>query len=206
MTLTNSAYLFIDGSQTVEFEFQSFDVQSAELDKDLLLGGDTGQLLNELLDWVGIDDGADAKGYTIDGGIGSDMWQLRIEPTAGEIGPWGPVSEQNGGLLAGDTFVAAHDKDPWTKAQVLKYWVRTERLDSLNSPDFGPASGTARLYIHEWSDGTYADEPGLFGEPVTVTPLSVEYQVERDSPSIRQIDLTLLRSDPFDFDSRLPTP
>lgn len=203
MTLTNEAYLFIDGSETVEFKFESFEVRSAELEKNLLLGGDRGQLLDEFLDWVGISDGADAEGYTVDAGLGSDLYQLRAELTPGDDAePWGVVTSQNGDTVdnpSGDA-VSAHEERPWTRAEVLKYWIRTERLDSVDIRD----SGSAELHVGEWTDGTYAGT-GKFEEPISVTPLSAEYSAERDGPSKRRMDINLLRSEPFpDFDAVIP--
>ena len=214
MTLTNEARLFIDGaSETVEFRFESFDVTSSELSKDLLIGGDAGQLTDEVLDWVGLSDGANAAGYAFDAGLGQDTIQLRIEVDPGDVGsPWGPVRGKGGDPKVEDIDgFAAHGESPWTRAQVLKWWLRNERIDSIDpdSVSFEPAEGSGELHIRDWTDGTYSVDAGKFGEPISITPLSVEHSVSRDDPSRRQIDLTLLRVDDLAIGgvtSILPTP
>jgi hypothetical protein len=194
MPLTNKAVLFVDtGNYFAEFHVEQNFEYRPELNKQYLLGGNSGQLPSELLDTVGIGDGANAVGYNIDLGLGTDAVTLSAELGPTQNNPWGLVSEPGGvAIIDEDDAKSAHDGDALERAEVLKQNLRTIRTGSLRD--------RISLYIGEWSDGTYASSAGKFGEPIRVAVESVEISKESDAPSTAEVTVTLLRTKPFKAD------
>ena len=186
MSLQNRAILEIDGGSDVYegeaavFEFRDIDSSREEIEPDHLIGG-SGQVLSELYDQLSerdptdlIPDRADLDrraGYYVDGGAGRDSWTLSFEAGLDEADRWGDGSSD----VSDPTDVTRTDAQgsrPSAKRDVLLQWIAQNRVDS---------SGQARLYVSEWADGTHADEPGAFGEPIPVAILSASAEVSTET-------------------------
>ena len=163
------------------FSFRGDLEPNRELTHDYLVGG-RGQVLSELysqasdLDPTDIlpDAGLDRRaGFHLDAGAGRDQFNYTATVGRGDGDlRWGDGSSSAGTANAYD---AAGDVPPETKRDVLYRWLAEARTDS---------GGQLRLYTGEWSDGTYAAEAGVFGEPVPVALLSVRTEKPTDEPSV----------------------
>lgn len=177
MPLTDRFVLTVDAfDRTGVFEFRAHD-PTRELTHDHLVGG-SGQLLSELYDQASDVDPTDIlpdaeinrrAGYFLDAGGGRNQFTMTADVGRGDEDlQWGDGSSADGEATAYD---AAGDVAPETKRDVLFRYLAEGRADS---------AGQLRLYTGEWSDGTYATEAGLYGEPKPVALLSVRAEKPRD--------------------------
>lgn len=195
MPLYNRTVLEISAfDRTGTFEFREHE-PNRELTHDYLVGG-RGQILSELyaqatgLDPTDILPDADPPrraGYFVDAGGGRN--QFTISATVGkgdEDLQWG-----DGSSTAGDAnkYDATGDVDPVAKRDVLFRWLAEARSDS---------GGQVKLYTGEWSDGTYADTPGVFRRPKPVALISIRAEKAKDDAAV--VPYT------FEFEEVAPVP
>jgi hypothetical protein len=195
MTLTSEAYLRItdDNDDVGLFRFESFE-PTATLDKRFLVGGNRGELIGEIADFVPGINSDNASGYLVDVGLGNERFEYLVRLTPEDSGPWGVVDandEPIPGGQAGGNKVSAHDGDPLTRAEVLSEWVRGTLVDSVSD------SGEAFLYKGNWSSGRFANSAGLFGGPLPVAPESVEIRRDPEEPSRVELTIEMLRFENF---------
>jgi len=200
--LTNTAYLVIDdGTDTAAFKFEQFEPSNV-LDKRFLIGGDRGELIGELVDFIPQINSANAAGYIIDVGLGRETFEYQVTLSVSDSPPWGVVDDNFDPVFGGGSGkkTSAHDGDPFTRAEVLSQWVRGTLADSSEN------SGAAKLYKGNWTDGTFADSPGIFGEPIPVAPSTVETRRSPDDPSEVVLVVELIRTEKFpDVSGTVPT-
>jgi hypothetical protein len=202
MTLTSEAYLVIedDDGDVGVFQFESFE-PTATLSKRFLVGGNRGEIIGEVADFVPGIDSDNASGYLIDVGLGEERFEYLVRLTPEDSGPWGVVDSNDDPVLggsAGGNKVSAHDGDPLTRAEVLSEWVRGTLVDSVSD------SGTASLYKGNWTSGRFANSAGLFGGPLPVAPESVEIRRDPEEPSRVELTIEMLRFENFGALDRLP--
>ena len=112
------------------------------------------------------------SGFWLDAGAGSNRFQYTAAVGQSDDSlRWGDGSSAPGSATPYD---AAGDVSALTKRDVLYRWL-TARADS---------GGQMRLYTGEWSDGTYADSAGVYGEPIPVALLSVRTDAPPDEPDV----------------------
>ncbi|MFW5903515.1 MAG: hypothetical protein ACOCS7_02125 [Halolamina sp.] len=192
MPLRDIAYLEIDyedSSGTVHtgvFELHEDLEQNTEVDIKYLLAN-RGQYLNEawsisndvLPEDVTDEDLERRKGYHVDGGAG--IWTRTITATGTQGDTWG-----DGSTGADDpSDVSKYDAtgcDPQAMKDVLEWF--------LSQPRHG-STGNARLYIGEWSDGTYADSAGAFEKPWRCAITNGTVSRDPDDPSAVSVSLEL---------------
>jgi hypothetical protein len=197
MALENDAYLVIedDDGDTAVFHFESFQPTST-LDKNFLVGGNRGELIGEVVDFVPQIDSENSTGYVIDVGLGEKRFEYLVRLTPADSGPWGLVDNNDNpvtGGSAGANKLSAHDGPPLARAEVLAEWVRETLVDSVSQ------SGTARLYKGNFSTGRFAADglPGLFNEPIPVAPSAVEIRRDPDEPSRVELTIEMIRFEQF---------
>ena len=166
-----------------------------ELTHDHLVGG-RGQVLSELyaqatdIDPTDILPDADPPrraGYFADAGAGRNQFTISADVGVGDEGlQWGDGSSADG---EANQYDATGDVNPAAKRDVLFRWLSEARMDS---------GGQALLYTGEWSDGTYADTPGVFGEPKPVALISLNAEKPKDDPAV--VPYT------FEFEEVAPVP
>lgn len=192
MPLTDRAVLELDHADADRTgEFHLLGVEPTEQLERSSLFGNRGQIITQLSDVAPLVPtlGEEAAGYTIDAGAGEDLLTLSFEGGPGRDdldSQWGDGSGGTG--QANATRWDATDADAITKAQILKWWARTSRTDSRNA---------ARLYWGEWSDGTYADQAGIFDEPIDVVVRSVALTKSRDDPAVFEGTVEVIRTGSF---------
>lgn len=191
--LTNTAYLTIDdGSDTAAFKFEQFEPTNT-LDKRFLLGGNRGEIIGELVDFIPQVNSANAAGYVVDVGLGRETFEYQVTLDVSDSPPWGVVDDNFNPVFGGGSGfkTSAHDGDPLTRAEVFGQWVRGTAADSTDP------TGEAKLYKGNWTDGTFADSPGVFGEPIPVAPSTVETRRSPDDPSEVTLVVELIRTEKF---------
>jgi hypothetical protein len=191
--LTNTAYLVInDGSDTAAFKFEQFEPTHA-VDKRFLLGGNRGEIIGELVDFLPQINSANTAGYVIDVGLGEETFEYQVTLDVSDSPPWGVVDNNFDPVFGGGSGkkTSAHDGDPFARAEILAQWVRGTVADSTD------ATGEAKLYKGNWTDGTFANSPGIFGEPIPVAPSTVEIRRTPDDPSEVILVVELIRLEKF---------
>lgn len=158
MTLTNRAYLEIDdgAENTATFEFHRDLEETLEGQKTFIMG-DRGRFLQEIADnAVGLLSIAEVierrTGFTIDGGSGSITRSLAFIES-GEDVRWGDGDGGTGGGNVTLTDASGAGVDPLDRRDVLAYWLKRTRTDSL-----GPQ---ARLHWGQWTDGNVSGVSGV---------------------------------------------
>jgi hypothetical protein len=119
------------------------------------------------------DEDSRRRGFTIDGGAGRVVHTVSFTRGVNEDSQWGDGSTDP----ADPSDYSKYDATGvgvWPQRDIFEFWLTNVRADS---------GGQARLYISEWSDGTYADTPGVFGEPMTVSINSVTIEKPEDDPA-----------------------
>jgi len=195
MGLYNKFVLEVEAfNRTGVFEFREHE-PNREMTKSFLVGG-RGQMISELyaqasdVDPTDILPDADPPrraGYFVDAGAGRN--QFTISATVGvgdEDLQWGDGSSAAGEV---NQYDATGDVRPDSKRDVIFRWLAEARSDS---------GGQVQLYTGEWSDGTYASEPGVFGEPKPVALLSLNAEKPKDDPAV--VPYT------FEFEEVAPVP
>lgn len=192
MPLTDRAILEIDeisGSDNDAAFVLTTDLEASdEVTRNFVLS-ERGQWVREAADILPesitdpIDgDGFDRReGYHIDGGAGTDSIRLQATRGVEEQTQWG-----DGSADGSTTQYDAVPGDLEGQIDVLKHWLSETRSDS---------GGQTRLYIRHHSDGTYADEPGAFGEPITVAV--EDLSISKDDHSEFSITLEMTRTATF---------
>jgi len=163
--LFETAYLVVeDATTTAEFELEIGLEHTSELTKSYLMG-ERGQYIREIVNKTPLNDsGVDEntferrKGYWIDGGAGNWQQTLGFETGLEDV-TWGDGSGGTGPGNVTETDASGADVKPLSRYQVFEFWMAQTLTDS-NTP--------ARLYVGEWSDGTYAAEAGAYNRPMTV--------------------------------------
>jgi hypothetical protein len=165
--------------RTGVFEFREHQ-PDRELTHDYLVGG-RGQVLSELYAQASDLDPNDIlpdvdrdrrAGFHLDAGAGRDQFNYTATVGTGDDNlRWGDGSSAAG---EANVYDAEGDVSAKTKRDVLYRWLAEARTDS---------GGQLLLYTGEWSDGTYATEAGVYGEPVSVALLSVRTEAPLDEPS-----------------------
>lgn len=197
--LTNTAYLVIDdGTDTAAFKFEQFE-PTHTLDKRFLIGGDRGEIIGELADFLPQVQSANSAGYVVDVGLGRETFEYQVTLDTSSSPPWGVVDDDFNPVIGGGVGkkTSAHNDDPFTRAEVLSQWVRGTPADSTDT------TGVAKLYKGNWTDGTFAKTAGVFNEPIPVAPSSVEIRRTPDDPSEVTVVIELIRTEKF---PDLPTP
>lgn len=198
MSLQNRAILEIDGAgdyadRTGVFVLRE-DLDDTETIEPTHLVGNRGQYISELYEQAtGLDptdilpesDQPRRAGYHLDGGAGEDEWTISGTTAAGDPDEqWGDGSTDPDDADDVSSFDAT-GCHPTAKRDILGAWIAQNRIDS---------GGQARLYRGEWSDGTYADEPGAFNEPITVAVQNAQLQRESGDSSAASITIELVRT------------
>lgn len=159
-----------------------------DLDREMLLGngGQVISTLQDLIPFIG-GGGTNRTGYNIDAGQGRDEYRLAFE-TGGERS-YSPDLQWGDGS-AGDTKWDADPQNdhPQKLEQIFQYYSRIGTTDSRRP---------AKLYWGEWSDGTYCDAPGVFGEPIDAVVLNLNTENKNDDPAGFEGTATLARTDSF---------
>ena len=168
------------------FAFRGDLSPNRTLNKDYLVGG-RGQVVSELYNQASdivpsdilSDEDIDRRaGFFLDAGGGRNQFQLSAEVGAGDGDlPWGDGSSAEGVVSEYD---AAGEVAPLAKRDVLFRWLSQARSDS---------GGQVKLYTGEWTDGTYADTAGVYGEPISVALL--EARSERDADDSAVVTYTM---------------
>ena len=178
--LENKAVLVVDAlDRTAEFHMREIDSNVEEINRSFLLS-ERGQYLTEAVDF-GADlipddllesDPGRRKGYHLDCGAGSRQLTLEFGYAVEEDGQWGDGS---GGT--GPENVTIHDATgahPQSAKDVFANYMAQGRSDS---------GGQTCLHIGEWTDGSFSDEEGVFGEPLTVAVNSARAERSGTDPS-----------------------
>lgn len=182
MTLTDRVVLEVSAfNRTGVFAFRGDLEPTRELTHDYLVGG-RGQVLSELysqasdIDPTDILPDADTPrraGYHVDAGAGVSSFTITATVGTGDGDlPWGDGSSDVGDANAYD---AAGDVAPKTKRDILFRWLAEGRSDS---------GGQMQLHTGEWTDGSYSDQAGVYGEPVPVALLNVRAEKKPDDSSV----------------------
>jgi hypothetical protein len=195
MPLYDRAVLEVSAfDRTGVFEFREHE-PGRELTHDYLVGG-RGQVLSELYAQASDIDPTDIlpdanpprrAGYFVDAGGGRN--QFTISATVGvgdEDLQWGDDSSAAG---KANQYDATGDVNPAAKRDVLFRWLAEARSDS---------GSQVQLYTGEWSDGTYAETAGVFGQPKPVALLSVRAEKPKDDSAV--VPYT------FEFEEVAPVP
>jgi hypothetical protein len=193
MPLHNKAVIEIDAfDRTGVFEFREHE-PNRELTHDYLVGG-RGQILTELYAQASdiapndiLPDSALTRraGYYLDAGAGANRFPFTARVGRGDEDlRWGDGSSASG---SANKYDAEGEVAPSTKRDVLTRWLAKARTDS---------GGQMRLYFGEWSDGTHASTPGVYGEPKTVVLISLRTDVPTDEPSTVQYTFEMEETTP----------
>ena len=180
--LTNRFVLELDAfDRTAAFAFRGDFSPTRELTHEYLVGG-RGQVLSTLYQQASDIDPTDIlpdteiprrAGFFLDAGGGRSTFQYTANVGVGDEDlQWGDESSADGEANAYD---ATGDVDPVVKRDVLFRWLAEVRSDS---------SGKVRLYTGAWSDGTYADSAGVYGEPLPVALLSARAEKDPDDSGV----------------------
>ena len=180
--LTDRFVLELDAfDRTAAFEFRGDFTPTRELTHEYLVGG-RGQTLSTLYQQASDVDPTDIlpdteiprrAGFFLDAGGGRSTFQYTANVGVGDDDlQWGDGSSAADNATAYD---ASGDVDPVAKRDVLFRWLAEARSDS---------SGRVRLYTGAWSDGTYADSAGVYGEPLPVALLSARAEKQPDDPTV----------------------
>lgn len=187
--LTNRAILEIDvkddsgTTRTGAFHLQEDLEDTGVVSKQYLLSN-RGQYLREAYD-VAADvipeaqtaDLESRRGYHVDGGAGQYTQQLDVSISSDED-PWGDGSADPTNPDDISKYDASGDCDLTTKKQIFEWYVTQSKTGSL---------GQARLYIGQWSDGTYADAAGVFGKPLATAIHETSVTRDPDEPSCLKV-------------------
>ncbi|RQG93725.1 hypothetical protein [Natrarchaeobius oligotrophus] len=119
------------------------------------------------------------EGYHIDGGAGTDQITVSATRGAEETTQWGDGSAS--GYESNQYDAARGDLD--AQVDVLRHWLNETRSDS---------QGQTRLHIREHTDGSYSDEPGVFGDPIPVAIL--EHTISKESHAEIEVTLEMVRT------------
>lgn len=195
MPLYDRAVLEVSAfDRTGVFEMREHE-PNRELTHDYLVGG-RGQVLSELyaqatdLDPTDILPDADPPrraGYFVDAGGGRNQFTISATVGVGDDDlQWGDGSSAAG---EANQYDATGDVRPGSKRDILFRWLAEARSDS---------GGQLQLYTGEWSDGTYADTAGVFGQPKPVALLSIRAEKPKDDPAV--VPYT------FEFEEVAPVP
>ncbi len=182
MTLTDRFVLELDAfDRTATFEFRGDFTPTRELNINYLVGG-RGDVISTLYQQASDIDPTDIlpdteiprrAGFFLDAGGGRSTFQYTANVGVGDGDlQWGDGSSADG---EANQYDATGDVDPVEKRDVLFRWLAEVRSDS---------SGKVRLYTGAWSDGTYADSAGVYGEPLPVALLSVRAEKEPDDSTV----------------------
>lgn len=177
MPLHDRLVLELDAfNRTAAFEFRDHS-PSRELTHSYLVGG-SGQVLSELYSQASDVDPTDIlpdadtdrrAGIYLDAGAGTNAFTITAEVGTGDEDlQWGDGSSAAG---SANKYDAAGETNPGAKRDVLLRYLQEARTDS---------GGQLRLYIGEWSDGTYASSAGVFGKPIPVALVSVRAERPKD--------------------------
>ncbi|CAL92486.1 hypothetical protein BJ1_gp64 [Halorubrum virus BJ1] len=181
MPLYDRAVLEVSAfDRTGVFAFREHE-PTRELTHDYLVGG-RGQVLSELyaqatdLDPTDILPDADPPrraGYFVDAGGGRNQFTISATVGVGDDDlQWGDGSSAEGEV---NLYDATGEAPPDAKRDVLFRWLAEARSDS---------GGQVQLYTGEWSDGTYADAAGAFGQPKPVAIISARAEKSKDDSSV----------------------
>lgn len=165
MTLTEKAYLEIDGdSSTATFELQIGLEHTSDLTKSYLMG-ERGQYVREIVNstpYTGNVDEERRTGYWIDGGAGD--WQVPLSFESGlEDTIWGDGSGGDGPSNVTKTDASGANVPAISRKQILQNWIAVTKSDS---------TGQTRIHVGEWTNGNVSGvanfAAGAFGEPMPV--------------------------------------
>ena len=183
--LTDRAILEIDLddasgiTHTGAFSLQEDFQDTGTVAKQYLLSN-RGQYLREAYDIAGdaISDEQTAdlehrRGYHVDGGAGQYTQQLEVTVSPDED-PWGDGSTDPADPTDISRFDASGECDLTAKKQIFEWYVSQSKTGSL---------GQARLYVGQWSDGTYATNAGVFGRPLAVAIHETSVTRDPDEPA-----------------------
>ena len=194
--LTDRFVLELDAfDRTAAFEFRGDFAPTRELTHEYLVGG-RGDVLSTLYQQASDLDPTDIlpdteiprrAGFFLDAGGGRSTFQYTANVGVGDEDlQWGDGSSADG---EANQYDATGDVNPAAKRDVLFRWLAEARMDS---------GGQALLYTGEWSDGTYADTPGVFGEPKPVALNEMSAEKPKDDPAV--VPYT------FEFEEVAPVP
>lgn len=184
MTLRDRVVLEIDPIEGADdvgvFELKT-DLETTDTGNREFLMAERGQYINQIYDILpdeltrpAVDaDFARREGYHLDGGAGSRTTTVEGVRGTEEDLRWG-----DGSADEESTKTDAVPGDLEAQVDVLDHWLAQTRSDS---------GGQTRLHIRHHTDGSYSDEAGVFGEPITVA--IPEHSISKDDHS--EISVTL---------------
>lgn len=187
MTLTETAYLEIQGSPNGTFELSLGLQLQSSLSKSYIMA-EQGQYIREVFNQApgtGSFDASRRTGYWLDGGAGN--WELTVSFQTGlEDVTWGDGSGGTGQANVTETDASGPGVKPISRLQVLQNWLARSKSDS---------GGDTRIHIGEWTDGSVGNaSAGAFGEPLYVAVRDTSFSMpnpENEPPNSFDGSLTL---------------
>jgi len=195
MPLTQKAVLTVERDvATAEFHLRPELSATATLQKQPLVGP-AGQNIRGFIGLL-TGESAASEGVEIDLGAGEALVELRHE--FGEDGTqWGvpnPTATQVSNAALSQLDVTG--ESPSRRANFFEWWIRHSTTDSR---------GGAKLYIGEYSDGTYATDPGIVGSPADVSIQSHDVPLlDADQEAARTLTVTVRFTDGDTVDDVTP--
>lgn len=146
MTLSNTAYLVIEGdTTTATFELNIGLTSASTITKSYIMG-ERGQYLREVVNQTpgtGEFDEGRRTGFWIDGGAGN--WQEQFEfRTGDEDVQWGDGTGGDGQSNVTITDASGSGVKAISRKNILEYWIAKSKSDS---------GGATRIHWGEWTDG-----------------------------------------------------
>ena len=187
VVLTISAF-----GRTAAFEFRDHS-PTREISREFLVGN-RGAVVSTLYEQAtDIDpteilpeiDNERRAGFHLDAGGGRSVVTIQADVGAGDDGlRWG-----DGSSAAEDAtpYDAAGDVHPHSKRDVLLRYLSQARTDS---------GAQADLHIGEWTDGSFSESAGVYGEPIPVAIGEVRAESPKDEPSTVSYTIECIRTQP----------
>lgn len=165
MPLRDRAVLVIDGGgSTAQFDLLINFEETTELQKSFIMA-ERGQYVQEVANHVaggiGIGDPDERRaGWWIDGGAGLETFTLTFQAGMEEESvTWGDGAGGSGASSVTPTDASGAEVHPMDKKQVLEYWLRRTKTDSLNP---------AQLHWGQWTNGDVGASAGVYNQPIPV--------------------------------------
>ena len=191
--LTDRVVLTIDAfDRTAAFEFRDHS-PTREISRSFLVGG-RGSVISELYAQSTDLDPTDIlpdfenerrASFFLDAGGGQSAITIQADVGKGDKDlRWGDESSAAGEATAYD---AEGDVHPHSKRDVLLRYLSQARTDS---------GAQAAIHIGEWTDGSFSESAGVYGEPIPVAIGEVRAESPKDEPSTVSYTIECIRTQP----------